>query len=81
MTISYDKRGDVLYITFEPLAPSAYIVVENENGDILKIDNQSKRVVGVAIPSFKKRYEKGNIQVPEIGAVPFNEIAEELLAH
>ncbi len=79
MTFSYDKSADVLYVTFEALPPEAYIFVENESGDVLKVDRVSRRVVGCTIPFFVARAKRGKIEVPEIGAVPFNKIAENLL--
>ena len=79
MTLSYDKNADVLYITFEALPPNAYIFIENEAGDVLKVDRMSRRVVGCTIPFFAARSKRGKIEVPEIGAVPFNVIAEDLL--
>jgi uncharacterized protein YuzE len=78
--MSYDKAADVLYVTFEALPPTAYLVVENQSGDVLKIDRKTHRVVGCTIPFFAKRARRGKIIIPEIGAVPFNDIAEELLS-
>ena len=80
MVISYDKKADVLYVMFEALPPDAYLFVENEAGDILKIDRKTHRVIGCTIPFFAGRAKQGRIVIPEIGAVPFNEIAEELLS-
>jgi hypothetical protein len=79
MTLSYDKSADVLYVTFEALPPEAYVFVENESGDVLKVDRVSRHVVGCTIPFFLARAKRGKVDVPEIGAVPFNQIAEELL--
>jgi hypothetical protein len=81
MTLSYDKHGDVLYISFETLPPDAYIVVENELGDILKLDKRTKRVIGCTIPSLKRRFAQGKIQIPEIGSVSLNAIVESLFAN
>lgn len=80
MTFSYDGKSDVLYVTFEALPPRAYAYVENENGDVLKIDRVSRRVVGCTIPFFQERAKSGSVVIPEIGAVPFNEIADQLLS-
>jgi uncharacterized protein YuzE len=80
MRLSYDAIGDVLYIAFETLPPGKYIVIENEQGDVLKIDPETKRVIGCSILSFKLRSRRGNIQIPEIGSVPFNDMAAELLS-
>jgi hypothetical protein len=54
--------------------------VENESGDLLKIDKSTHRVVGCTIPFFAARTKRGKIVIPEIGAVPFNDVANELLS-
>jgi uncharacterized protein YuzE len=78
MTFSYDGDADVLYVTFERLArPAQY--VENENGDILRIDEESGKIVGVTILFFLRRAKQGVVSVPEVGVVPFNQIASDLL--
>jgi uncharacterized protein YuzE len=78
MTFSYDANADVLYITFEHISrPAVYI--ENDNGDILRIDEQSGKIVGCTILFFLHRAKDGVISVPEIGMVPFNQIANNLL--
>lgn len=80
MNVSYDRDADVLYVTFEVLPSSAYMFVENESGDLLKIDKSTHRVVGCTIPFFAARTKRGKIVIPEIGAVPFNDVANELLS-
>jgi uncharacterized protein YuzE len=76
MTLSYDKSADVLYVTFEKAEPGTYVYTENQNGDILRLDRESGRVVGVTIPFFAKRSKVGKIVIPEVGAVPFNNAAD-----
>lgn len=78
MTFSYDKEADVLYVTFDHPTES-YIYVENESGDVLRLDKETKSVVGVTIPFFAKRAAVGPIIVPEVGLVPFNVLAEYLV--
>jgi len=80
MNLSYDRDADVLYVMFETLPPDAYLFVENESGDVLKIDKNTRRVVGCTIPFFAKRAKRGKIIIPEVGAVPFNDLADELLS-
>jgi hypothetical protein len=79
MTMSYDKNADVLYVTFEPVAPGSYVFVENEAGDVLKLDRATRRVVGCTVLFFAARAKKGRIEIPEIGAGAFNKIMNELL--
>jgi|GEM_PF-4462468 hypothetical protein len=78
MTLSYDKTADVLYVTFEQVPEKSYVYIENENGDILRLDKKSRKVVGVTLPFFTKRAKAGKIIVPEVGLVPFNNCANEL---
>lgn len=80
MTLSYDKTADVLYVTFEMVSGESYIYVENENGDILRLDQETRRVVGITLPFFSKRAKAGKITVPEVGTVPFNDYANELIS-
>jgi hypothetical protein len=80
MTLSYDQSADVLYVTFERLPQQNCIYVENEQGDVLRLDKYTKRVVGCTIPFFSERAAKGKVTVPEIGEVPFNRYAEGLLS-
>jgi uncharacterized protein YuzE len=77
--LSYDRDADVLYITFENLPNQKYIYVENENGDVLRLDSKTKRVVGVTILGFSRRASE-TIVIPEIGSVPFNELAAALIS-
>ena len=78
MTFSYDAKADVLYVTFEKIQrPALYI--ENETGDILRIDEQSGKIVGCTVLFFLHRAKDGPISVPEVGVVPFNQIASSLL--
>jgi hypothetical protein len=59
MTMSYDKFADVLYVMFEPAAPDSYFFLENAEGDVLKVDRVSRRVVGCTILSFALRTKQG----------------------
>jgi len=79
MEIAYDDDVDVLYVTFEDLrVPCSY--VETPTGDILRTEKSSGKIVGVTIPFFRQRLEeKGEITLPEIGHVPFNEQTLKLL--
>jgi uncharacterized protein YuzE len=80
MTFSYDKDADVLYVTFERLPEQAYIYVENASGDVLRLDKETRRVVGVTIPFFMKRAAHQKVSVPEVSWVPFNDLAAELVS-
>ncbi len=79
MKLAYDSDADVLYVTFDATtAPCSY--VENRSGDILRINTETGKVVGCTIPFFLDRVQKdGEIQIPEIGLVPFNKQTLDLL--
>lgn len=78
MTFNYDDDADVLYVTFEEFeGKESY--VENNNGDVLRLDPATGKIIGVTIPFFLRRSEMGTIEIPEIGIVPFNTLARKLL--
>lgn len=80
MTLSYDKDADVLYVSFERLPGQSYLYVENINGDVLRLDKETRLVVGITIPFFARRSEENPLSIPEIGPVPFNRRADELVS-
>lgn len=80
MTLSYDRDADVLYITFERLSNRSCVYVENDSGDILRLDKRDGQIVGCTIPFFLKRAAKGKFEIPEISSVPFNDLAKALIA-
>jgi uncharacterized protein YuzE len=67
MRITYSKEADVLYVSF--ISPTGRVAsVENSNGDILRIDTSSGKIVGITIQLFMYRVGTGEkIEVPEIG--------------
>ena len=79
MTTTYDTDADVLYVTFEKVAgPCTY--VDTDNLAVLRIEEASGRIVGCTILYFMERIRRdGNVRIPQIGAVPFNESTLELL--
>jgi uncharacterized protein YuzE len=79
MKFNYDELTDVLYVTFEQ-SVGRVTYIENNEGDILRMDQQSGRIIGVTIMFFLRRARQGPIVIPEIGIVPFNQIANNLLS-
>jgi uncharacterized protein YuzE len=79
MTFLYDDLTDVLYVTFEQ-SGGRVTYIENDEGDVLRMDQSSGRIVGVTIMFFLRRAREGPIIVPEISTVPFNQIASNLLS-
>ncbi len=78
MTISYDRLADTLYITFfQPLSRAEYLEVP---GGILRIDGTTRQIAGITIPFFQEKAESGEqLQLPEIGNVPFNSFTEKAI--
>jgi uncharacterized protein YuzE len=67
MRITYSKEVDILYVNLTPPVGNL-ATVENEHGDLLRVDTANGRVVGVAIQLFLHRITLGEkIEVPEIG--------------
>lgn len=67
MRVTYSKDVDMLYISFT--TPTGRVSsVENENGDLLRIDISSGKIIGVNIQLFLYRISAGEkIEVPEVG--------------
>jgi uncharacterized protein YuzE len=67
MRVTYSNDVDMLYISFTP--PAGRVAsVENGNGDLLRIDTSTGKIVGVTIQLFLYRTGNGEkIEVPEIG--------------
>lgn len=66
MRITYDSEVDMLSVSLVP--PTGRVAsVENENGDLLRIDTVTDRIIGVNIQLFLYRIKQGEkIEVPEI---------------
>ena len=79
MRFSYDDDADVLYVTFGDTAKGKIVYIENASGDILRMNEGTGEIVGCTIPFFLKRAQMGPIIVPEVGVVPFGQIASRLL--
>jgi len=58
MRVTYSKDVDILYLSFTP--PIGKVAtVENKNGDLLRIDKETGKVVGVTIQLFLYRIDAG----------------------
>jgi uncharacterized protein YuzE len=65
MTLSYDARADVLYVTFrDGITHQGYL--ENEDGDVIRFNQENQEIVGCTILFFQERARAGRINVPEI---------------
>ncbi len=54
LNIDYDSTADVLYVSFGK--PRAAVSVEVNEGDLVRVDAYSDKIVGITIIDFKKRY-------------------------
>lgn len=52
--IDYDATADVLYVSFGKPKPA--ICVEVNEGDLIRVDAYSDKIVGITVVDFKKRY-------------------------
>jgi len=67
MRFTYSKDADILYISFTP-STGKVASVENANGDIMRIDTSTGKIVGVTIQLFMYRIGTGEkIEIPEVG--------------
>ena len=66
MKVSYAPHADVLYIVFTDV-PHRCVYVELDSGIVCRIDETTDKVVGVTIPDFRRRVERGEeIKIPEL---------------
>ena len=75
LKIDYDSTADVLYISFGKPKPA--ICVEVNDGDLVRVDVYTDKVVGITIIDFKKKYMKSSLLNIEETA---NKIVPALLA-
>lgn len=54
LRIKYDKRFDILYVSFGEPRPG--IAVEVNEGDLVRCDPYTEEVVGITIIDFKAKY-------------------------
>ncbi len=56
LDVDYDEEADVLYISFgPPVAASDSKVLEND----VVVRYKGERIIGITIPSLKKRLKRG----------------------
>ena len=67
MRIAYRKEVDMLTVSLVP--PTGRVAsVENENGDLLRVDTLTDRIIGVNVQLFMHRIKGGErIEIPQIG--------------
>jgi uncharacterized protein YuzE len=59
MNIDYDEVADVLYISFGK--PTRAICAEDSNGNLIRMDVYTNKIVGITIIDFKKRYMESSL--------------------
>ena len=52
----YDKKSDVLYISFGK--PKEAICIEEKNGILFRVNPFSDKIVGITIINFKEKVDK-----------------------
>ena len=57
LKISYDDLADVLYISFDDSRSG--IAVEINDGDLVRVDPYTDKIVGITFLDFKERYMPG----------------------
>jgi uncharacterized protein YuzE len=53
-SISYDKKSDVVYISFGKSRPG--IASEIDDGDFIRVDPYTNEIVGITLLYFSERY-------------------------
>jgi len=54
LNIDYDAMADVLYVSFG--RPKRAVCVEVNDGDLVRIDAYTDKIVGITIIDFRKKY-------------------------
>ena len=66
MKISYASGADVLYIVLKDF-PLKCAYIETDSGIVCRIDEEHDRVVGITVPDFLRRVNRGEkIDIPEL---------------
>ncbi len=63
MKVGYDGEADVLYITCG--TPEYTDYVEHSEDVILRLDPDTKRLVGITIISFSQHFEKADLSLSD----------------
>ena len=73
MTLTYDANADTLYLTFEaPRGGPQFYHIEAKTGDVYRIDEERRVIVGCTIIQFLRRIGREDITLPEIGPVGYD---------
>ncbi|MGB9612692.1 MAG: DUF2283 domain-containing protein [Candidatus Margulisiibacteriota bacterium] len=68
LSFSYDKSGDVLYMTIGK--PREAISIEEPEDILVRIDPKTKEVVGLTILNFSKHFAGGRTGKLEAAPIP-----------
>jgi uncharacterized protein YuzE len=80
MKISYDAKGDVLYLVLEETS-EVCDYIEPTPGAVLRVNSQTGKIVGCTVLFFKKRLQCGEeIHIPEISSAPVPRDLQRLIA-
>ena len=62
LSISYDPKADVLYVSFGRPCPA--VSQETENGMLVREDLETGELVGMTVLDFMKRWPGPNLGLP-----------------
>ncbi len=62
LSISYDRKADVLYVSFGEPCPA--VSQETENGVLVREDLETGKLVGMTVLDFMKRWPGPNLVLP-----------------
>ena len=68
LSFSYDKNGDVLYMTIGK--PKEAVSIEEPEDILVRVDPKTKEVVGLTILNFSKHFAGGRVGKLEATPVP-----------
>jgi len=79
LTYDYDRKADVLYVSFGE--PKEAECIEPEEGILLRVDTVTKELVGYTIVHFRTRFSgkpRENIKIPFLPQAAMSEEIWEL---
>jgi len=76
LNIDYDSTADVLYVSFG--RPKRAVCVEVNDGDLVRVDAYTDKIVGITIIDFRKKYiDKDSLSIEESAKAAVSRILED----
>lgn len=74
--MDYDSKADVLYVSFG--RPKPAVCVEVSDGDLVRVDAYTDKIVGITIIDFRKKYiDKDSLSIEESAKAAVSRILED----